>query len=362
MSSRLSFAAAALLCVAVPLASAAADSPGLAAMGVAPQAAATVAPVDPAAAREYLASIRPSAELQAFLDRSVAEIGRGDPKFLTAAPRIAVIDLTAPGAPALAAVRGEQKVYPASVVKFVYLMAAYAWQEKGLLTIDPGLDSELSASIRQSSNQATRKVFARLTRTEPGPALDAKDYAVFRDKRLVVKRWLESLGIADLHTVNPTYDGNGDLFGRDEQFLRDRSVEGGLPASGGQFPNRQAMTASGTARLLALLATDRALTAADSATVRKRMLRSVREQPHLVHRLAGGAASVDGAEVYSKSGTWGPIYADAGIVHHASGKQFVLAVYTDASPPYRGEAIAELTRRLAVHLFGAGPSPAGGSS
>jgi beta-lactamase class A len=281
-----------------------------------------------------------------------------------------VIDLTG-AVPLLAQVRGDEKVYPASTVKFVYLMAAYAWQERGRLTIDPELDTELSQMIRESSNGATQKVFARLTDTEPGPELDAAAYAQFRDRRLEVERWLQTLGIHDLHAVSPTYDGDGDLFGRDRQFLRDRSVKGGLEApsrplgsgratGGDEFPNRQAMTASGTARLLALLATDRALTATDSATVRQRMKRDVREQPHLVHRIAGGAAAIPGAEAYSKSGTWGPIYSDAGIVRDASGKEFVIAVFTESSPPYRGEAIAQLTRRTAEHIFGAGAAPNGG--
>jgi len=306
---------------------------------------------DPAAARELLAALSPSPALQSFLDSSLREIGSQDPKLLASSPRIAVIDLSSQGTPALAQIRGNERVYPASVVKFVYLMAAYSWQERGRLVIDASLDQQLSEMIRESSNQATRKVFSRLTATEPGPELAPADYALFRDRRLVVKKWLEAIGISDLHTVSPTYDGGGDLFGRDEQFLRDRSVDGALPSRDGQFANRQAMTAAGTARLLALLATDRALTAEDSAIVRGRMKRNIAEQPHLAHRIAGGAAQVPGSEVYSKSGTWGPIYADAGIVRHASGRQFVLAFFTDASPPYRGEAIAELTQRLAEHLF-----------
>jgi beta-lactamase class A len=317
---------------------------------------------DPAAARAYVATILPSPELQAFLDRTVAEIGRDDPRLLSSGARIAVIDLTRPAAPRIAHVRGHDKVYPASTVKFVYLMAAYAWQERGRLRIDASLDTELSAMIRESSNQATRKVFARLTDTEPGPELDSREYAVFRERRLLVKQWLETMGIDDLHTVNPTYDGDGDLFGRDQQFLRDRSVSGGLPVTGSQFGNRTAMTASGTARLLALLATDRALTPADSATVRQRMRRDVREQPHLVHRIAGGASTIEGAEVFSKSGTWGPIYADAGIVRDRSGREFVIAMFTDASPPYRGDAIANLVHRLAVHLFASAPAAPGGAS
>jgi beta-lactamase class A len=206
--------------------------------------------------------------------------------------------------------------------------------------------------IRASSNQATRKVFARLTGTEPGPELTPEAYREFCERRQLVKRWLESLGIPDLHCVNPTYDGNGDLAGRDAQFLRDRSLPGGLRARAGQYPNRQAMTAAGTVKLLALLATDRALTPEDSAIVRRRMRRDPKEQPHLAHRIAGGAARLGGLEVYAKSGTWGPDFADAGIVRHvASGRQMALAVFTEASPPYRGDFIADLTERAAAHLL-----------
>ena len=104
-------------------------------------------------------------------------------------------------------------------------------------------------------------------------------------------------------------------------------------------------------KLLALLATNRALSAEDSATVRLRMLRDPVEQPHLAHRIAGGAARLPGLEVYSKSGTWGPIFADAGIIRHASGRQLVLVVLTEGRPPYRGDFIANLAYRCAQRFL-----------
>ncbi len=310
-------------------------------------------PPDPAEARRFLATIQPDAGLQAFLDRSVEALRATDPALRRAKIGIALLDLPRQGPPRLAHYGGDTAIYPASVVKFAYLVAAYAWQESGRLTIDPKLDAELEAMIRESSNRATQKVFARLTGTTPGPALDPAAYREYRERRQAVKRWLQSLGIDDLHCVNPTYDGDGDLVGRDQQFLRDRTVKGGLASADGIYPNRQAMTAIGTAKLLALLATDRALTPEDSATVRRRMKRDPKQQPHLARRIAGGAARIPGLEVYAKSGTWGPDYADAGIVHHPDGREFVLVVFTEAEPAYRGEFIAQLTFRAATHLFAA---------
>lgn len=302
-------------------------------------------------ARDYLASVRPSPGLQQFLDQTVDALEAADPKLRQSDVRVALLDLSHRDAPLLAHRHGETPIYPASVIKFVYLMAAYAWQENGTRRIDSEMDDLLRLMIHNSSNQATRQVFARLTGTEPGPELPPDAYAVFRERRLAIQHWLQTLGITDLHCVNPTYDGDGDLFGRDKQFLSDRGIAGGLPKRDGEFANRNAMTAVGTAQLLALLATDRAFSPASSTAVQVRMRRDAAEQPYLAHRIAGGAARLPDLEVYSKSGTWGPIYADAGIIRHASGRQLVLVVFTEAHPPYRGDFIADLAYRCAEHLL-----------
>lgn len=305
----------------------------------------------------YLARVEPSPPLQATLDRALDGLLARDAALRHARFGVAVLDLRDPDVPRLAQRDGEVPIYPASVVKFVYLMAAHAFEDEGRLTIDEALDGELGQMIRVSSNAATQRVFARVTGTEPGPELDPGAYAAYRERRLAVQRWLDALGVRGLHCVNPTYDGGGDLAGRDAQFLRDRSVPGGLPSADGEFANRNAMTAVGTVQLLALLATDRALPPERSERVRARMKRDPREQPHLAARIAGGAARLPGLAVHAKSGTWGPIYADAGIVRDGAGRAFAIAFFSDARPPYRGTAIADLTEAVARALLGETPGP-----
>jgi beta-lactamase class A len=292
-----------------------------------------------------------SAELQAFLDTSIEELLAADTALRRQNLHVGVIDLPVAGPPRRAGWNGDVPVYPASVVKFVYLMAAYAWRDAGRLEIDPAFDRQLGAMIHVSSNRATQVVLRRLTDTQAGPELGSGEYADFRERRHRVKRWLVDLGVDDLHAVHPTYDGGGDLYGRDLQFLRDRDVPGALPKQNGPYFNRQAMTADGTARLLALLALDRALSPSTSAEVRERMRRDVRRQPYLARRIAGGAGEAQELEVFSKTGTWGPIFADAGIVRHASGHQLVVAVFVDGKPAYRGSFIATLTRRTLRHVL-----------
>jgi beta-lactamase class A len=307
-------------------------------------------------ARNYLASIQPSPELQVFLDQTVKQLLARDTQARKAKLGIALIDLNPGRPPRLAHWNGETPIYPASVVKFVYLMAAYAWQEEGKLQIDNVLDRQLTQMIYRSSNKATQQVVARLTETQPGPVLPDHHYLQFRKRRLAVKRWLESLGVVGIHSIHPTYDGGGDLFGREIQLLQDDSIAGGLESRDGTFHNRQAMSAVATAKLLTLLATDRALTPEHSAEVRLRMLRDPARQPYLIHRIAGGAIGTKGVEVYSKTGTWGPIFADAGIVHYRSARQIVLAVFIESRPAYRGNFIAALTQRTIERLL-ASPTP-----
>jgi len=304
-----------------------------------------------AAARKFLASVQQDTGLQDLLDSTVNQLLSKDVRARKANLGIALMDLEPGRAPRLAHWNGNTPLYPASVVKFVYLMAAYAWEEQGKLRIDAALDRQLTAMIYKSSNGATQKVFRALTRTEPGPALAGGDYIDFRERRSTVKHWLESLGVTGIHSVHPTYDGGGDLHGRDLQLLKDADVKGGIPNASGTLKNRQAMTAVGTAKLLALLASDLGLSQDNAAEVRRRMRRDPAKQPYQKHRIAGGALSAGAADVYSKTGTWGPIFADAGIMRGNTGRQLALAVFMDSKPAYRGDFIADLARACTSALL-----------
>jgi len=307
----------------------------------------------PSPAELWLRTIQSDPELQEIVDETVEKQRKREPSLRKPTIRVTVMDIPTSGPPTLAHWKGASPVYPASVPKFAYLMAVYHWRDEGKLEIDPKFDRALHQMVYVSSNRATQKVVARLTDTEPGPRLEPGEYAEFVEKRHAVKRWLRELGITDLHLVHPTYDGGGDLYGREEQFLEDTEIEGCLPDQTGEYRNRAAMTTNGSAELLALLATDRALSPETSAEVRHRMRRSTRKQPYLGRRIAGGAekCGVEGVEIYSKTGTWGPITADAGIVRAPSGRQLVVAAFIEGAPRYRGPFIAKITEAACRAIF-----------
>ncbi|MBW2289484.1 MAG: serine hydrolase [Deltaproteobacteria bacterium] len=298
----------------------------------------------PSPAELWLRTVQPDSELQELLDQRVEALRKRDRALKQHTIRVSIMDIPTNGPPTLAHWKGDSPVYPASVPKFAYLMAVYHWRDQGKLDIDPAFDRQLTQMVYSSSNRATQKVVARLTNTQPGPRLEPEEYSEFVEKRHAVKRWLRELGITDLHLVHPTYDGGGDLYGREEQFLEDTEIEGCLPDQTGEYRNRAAMTTNGSAELLALLATDRALSPETSAEVRERMRRSTRKQGYLKRRIAGGAeqCGIEGVEIFAKTGTWGPITADAGIVRAPSGRQLIVAAFVEGAPRYKGNFIAKV--------------------
>src|SRR5262245_55681379 len=67
---------------------------------------------------EWLATIQPSADLQALLDRSFDAALARDSRLRAAKVGIALLDLAHGEPPGIAQVHGEEPIYPASVVKF----------------------------------------------------------------------------------------------------------------------------------------------------------------------------------------------------------------------------------------------------
>src|SRR5262245_5223956 len=117
---------------------------GVAALLVLPAAMVAAEAAPQSGSRAYLASIQSSTELQEFLDRTIDALARNDSGLRQTDLRVALLDLTPTAPPLLAHRHGDTPVYPASVVKFVYLMAAYALQEEGRLRIDAEMDELLT--------------------------------------------------------------------------------------------------------------------------------------------------------------------------------------------------------------------------
>src|SRR5690242_21891014 len=88
---------------------------------------------------------------------------------------ITLIDLRDSAHPVTASFHGNERVYPASVVKLFYLVAAHRWLEDKKIEQTPELTRALKDMIVDSSNEATQYVVDVLTHTTGGYELPPKE-------------------------------------------------------------------------------------------------------------------------------------------------------------------------------------------
>src|SRR5947207_4643191 len=98
-----------------------------------------------------------------------------DQKLTEAQLSITLIDLRDPQHPVTAGFRGNERVYPASVVKLFYLVAVHRWLEDKKIPQTDELKRAVHDMIVDSSNEATQYVVDVLTQTTGGFELPPKE-------------------------------------------------------------------------------------------------------------------------------------------------------------------------------------------
>ncbi len=180
-----------------------------------------------------------SPALQTLLDSAVSEtLEKFKDKNLKAENVAAtLIDLRDANKFTMASTRGEEKIYPASVVKMFYMDALERWLEDGRVKLTPELERGLKDMIVDSSNEATQYILDVLTGTSSGSELPEKDFVKWAFKRNIVNRFYTAQGYKNINVNQKTFCE--DAYGIEQQF---RGYKGN---------NRNMLTTNATARLLA---------------------------------------------------------------------------------------------------------------
>ena len=178
---------------------------------------------------------------KALTDFSSAKL-RGDELAVT------LIDLRNAEHPVRASYRGEAQIYPASVIKLFYLVAAHRQMEDEKLADTPELRRAMKDMIVDSYNEATGYVVDLLTGTTSGPELPAAEIEAWHEKRDGVNRYFASLGYTNINVnKKPWCEGP---YGRETQAIKLYK------------PTRNWLTTDATARLMMEIATGKAVSAA----------------------------------------------------------------------------------------------------
>jgi beta-lactamase class A len=232
---------------------------------------------------------------------------------------ITLIDLRDPAHPAQASFRGNERIYPASVVKLFYLAAAHRWLENKKIEDTPELRRAVKDMIVDSSNEATQYVVDVITHTTSGYELPPKEMEAWQEKRNAVNRYYSSLGYTNINVNQKTFCE--DAYGR-EQVSR-----------GPKGENRNKLTTDATARLLAEIVTAKAVTPARSAQMMELLKRdysgTTKDADDQAHGFTGIALQgVAGARLWSKAGWTSTTRHDAAYLELPDGSKFVLVTFT----------------------------------
>jgi beta-lactamase class A len=230
---------------------------------------------------------------------------------------LSLVDLQDPANPEAAGYRGGEQVYPASVIKLFYLVAAHAWMESGQLRDTPELRRALRDMIVDSLNEATGLVVDSLTDTTSGPELPIDELEKWYDKRNAVNRYFASLGYGNINVNRKTWCEGP--YGRDMQ-----SVERYRPN------HRNWLTTDATARLLVEIVTGRAVSAQRSAEMMELLRRdpfAPGDKEDQAHGYTGRVLP-PGSRLWSKAGWMSEVRHDAAYVELPNGAKLVLVIFT----------------------------------
>lgn len=232
---------------------------------------------------------------------------------------ITLIDLRDPGHPTTASFRGNERIYPASVVKLFYLAAAHRWLQDKKIEDTPELRRALKNMIIDSSNEATQYVVDVLTHTTAGYELPAEEMKEWQEKRNVVNRYYALLGYTNINVNQKTFCE--DAYGR-EQASRGPNGE-----------NRNKLTTDAVARLLSEIVTGKAVTPARSAQMMELLKRDYSGESSdgddQGHGFTGIALrGMAGVRLWSKAGWTSTTRHDAAYLELPDGSKFVLVTFT----------------------------------
>src|SRR5687768_9576496 len=232
---------------------------------------------------------------------------------------ITLIDLRDVQRPRTASFRGNERVYPASVVKLFYVVAAQRWLEDGKIQQTPELTRALRDMIVDSSNEATQYVVDVLTQTTSGYELPPKEMEEWQYKRNAMNRYFAGLGYTNINVNQKTFCE--DAYGRE-------SV-----SRGPKGENRNKLTTDATARLMMEIVHGKLVNQARTALIMDLLKRDYMGQSRDNDDQGRGFTGMalqgrEGFRLFSKAGWTSTTRHDVAYIETPDGAKFILATFT----------------------------------
>ena len=237
---------------------------------------------------------------------------------------IALVDISDPKKPRLAAVNGDVMKYAASLPKIGILLAAFVQIEQGKLELDEALEADMINMIRYSSNTAATRVLDIVGRKELLKILQSPKFMLY-DRR---------------------YDGGlwvGKAYAKGGAYRRDplNNISHGITAIQG-------------ARFYYLLDTNRLVGPKLTAKMKQ-----ILSEPGISHKFVEGLKGRPGLKLYRKSGTWKQFHADSVLVEYGPHRTIIVGLAEDRRGGQWLESLAAPLHELAAGKWRSMDSPPG---
>jgi len=214
----------------------------------------------------------------------------------------------------------KKMIYPASIVKLVYGLAAYYWIKKGSLLLSDEIIDAVRRMLSFSSNNATSFLIDLLTGTTSGPYIEGELWENWKYQRSLINDWLHDLNWEELIGINccqKTWDDGP--FGREKEFY------------GYENNNRNAMTTDSVARIFEeiMIHIDYQKNDLNLRSFLKRNLNKVFLKNDSLNQIDGflGAGLPESINLWSKAGLMSQVRHDSAWWINSQSLQTLLVVF-----------------------------------
>ena len=259
--------------------------------------------------REFT-DVPPDPSIATRLRMAAEETLKAYPKLKAEDLAITLVDVTNPSIVARADYRGDERFYPASVIKLFFMADVYGTHKQDVGDVERALKE----MIVVSDNDATAYLVDILAGTCPGPPLEGRALRKYIERRREINKRFQKIGYADNVSamMKPWSFGP---YGVDLQVLGENRV------------NRNMLTANATASLLLWIQRLRAPGAHEMMKLLERPLAPPREDENQVKEFIGEALP-EGAKLWSKAGWTSEVRHDAAYIELPSGRKLILVIFT----------------------------------
>lgn len=220
--------------------------------------------------------------------------------------------------------RGEEKIYPASIVKLFYLVAMQEWLHSAMISQSSELNRAIRDMIVDSSNDATSLIVDVLSGTTSGAELAIGPFETWKYQRNIVNRYYQSLGWEELNTINVNQktwcDGP---YGRERIFV------------GEIHENRNMLTTNAVARLFHSIIGGVAVSSSASQKMMDLLKRDVtrktlndNEEENQINGFLGQSLPNNG-NLWSKAGWTSKVRHDCAYIEIPDQKPYLLIIFTE---------------------------------